>query len=109
MAIFEIPLRTDLTDYEFTINLDNANYVFRFLFNNRDNAWYFNISLPNGTPLILSTKVVVDWPLARRCRAKGHLPGLLVAQDASGKQVDAGIHDLGGRVKLFYFDLSELL
>ena len=43
MAIREIPLRNDLANYTFSIDLDNRPFKFEFKFNDRTGLWTFDI------------------------------------------------------------------
>lgn len=98
-----IPLRSDLTDYEFGITLDRINYVLRFVWNTRERAWYFDISTEDAEPIVMGSKLVVDAALARRSQDPRRPPGYLIAVDTSGRHADPGIADLGARVQLLYF------
>lgn len=103
-----IPLRTDLEDYDLSIALDGVVYTLRFLWNRRDSAWYMDVGDEDGVPILNSIKVVVDFPIGARCRDERWPPGLFLAVDTSTLRADAGLHELGDRVQLLYFERAEL-
>jgi hypothetical protein len=112
-----LPLRPDLANYSFQVELDSVTYGFRFFWNERDPAWVFSITDVNGNELASGIKVAVSWPLAKRFSYNTALPpGLLVALDTSGMHQDPGgptvtatgdlTSDLGNRVQILYFPVS---
>lgn len=107
MAIFKIPLRTDLTHYEFSITLDGVAYLLELRWNTREEAWYLDIRLEDKTDVVTGIKVVLGFPLGRRSQHAKRPPGILLALDTSGRDIEPGISDLGGRVELLYLDKAE--
>ncbi len=108
MAVYELPLRADLTHYDFETTLDGVAYVLELRWNVRDEAWYLDVRLADGTDVVVGVKVVLEWPLGTRSRHASRPPGQLVAFDTSGVRDEPKIDDLGSRVKLLYFDLAEV-
>jgi hypothetical protein len=108
MSVKNVPTRTDLTHYDFSMVLDGVTFVLEFRWNLREDAWYFDVRLDDGTNVANGVKVVVDWPLLRGLRSANRPLGEFVAFDTSGERRDAAIDDLGSRVKLYYFDAESL-
>jgi hypothetical protein len=104
-----LPLRPDLTHYDFGISLDGTSYLLELRWNTREEAWYLDIRLEDGTDVVLGIKVVVDFILGRRSQHPARPPGVFFAVDTSGRRQDPGISDLGARVQLLYFEAAELL
>lgn len=108
MSVIVIPTRTDLTHYEFSQVLDGVSYVLEFRWNIREESWYLDIRLDDGTRVASGVKIVTDWALLRGVRSASRPLGEFVAFDTSGNRQDPKIDNLGSVVKLFYFDASGL-
>jgi len=107
MSMFVLPLRTEFTHYSFVQTYDGISYNFELHYNTREEAWYLDLRLEDGTDIRTGIKVVVDFPLAKRSKHEKMLPGMLVCFDSSGKRLDPTIDDLGSRIRMLYFDESE--
>ena len=104
MAILTLPL-TNHPDAETVFTLEGVNYIFHTLYNERGGAWYLDVSLEDGTPLVASRKIVVKWPLMGvRETPDRSLPGWLFAFDTSGQDLDPTLDDLGTRVVMQYLE-----
>lgn len=108
MSVIQLPLRTDLTHYDFGITLDGVAYNFELRWNTRDEAWFLDLRLESGEAVYTGIRVVINWPLALRCRHESHPPGQLLAVDTSGKDAEPGIDDFGSRVLLLYYDAAQI-
>lgn len=96
--------------YTMTTALDGVEYLFEFRYNQRENAWYFSISLTDGTLLDAGVKVVCNRPILRRF-ANEHLPpGVLLAFANTTDKSTPGMGELGEdrRVTLVYYDADEV-
>lgn len=95
--------------YEQITQLDGREYLFRFLWCDRESAWYLYIYDQGNNPLALSIRLVVLSPLLRRFVDPRLPPGLLFCQDMTGQGKDIETaDDLGTRVLLAYADEAEL-
>ena len=103
-----IPLRNDLVDFDFQVELDGQTYGFRFLWNFREEKWFGSIFDADGQPIVEGVKAVVDWPWLRRYQDSRMPPGVLQFMDTTGEQADPGLEDLGSRTLLLYFAEGEL-
>lgn len=102
-----IPLRNDLPDYSFQIELDGKTYGLRLRLNQRDGSWYFDVRDAEDTVLVAGRRLVIGLPLLRRYTDERLPPGELLAVDSSGANEEAGPADLGARVRLFYRPRTE--
>jgi len=102
-----IPLTSTDASFKQTTALDGTNYVFVFRWNDRAQAWHFDLSTEDGTPIAMGIRVVVSWPLLRRCVSERRPPGELIAVDTTD-QGDPLRSDLGTRVVLTYIDAESV-
>lgn len=108
IVILDVASETDVDSFEQSHDLDGRSYVLRFDWNTRDESWNMNVSLPDGTLLAASRKLVVGVPLLRGL-VDARLPvGMLIAADLTDTGADPGHDDLGGRVVLMYLDAEYL-
>jgi hypothetical protein len=61
----------------------------------------------NGVRLLSGRRVVVSLPLLARLRDPRLPAGELTAVDTTGANADPGVNDLGGRVRLLYFERAD--
>lgn len=107
MTIHRIPTSQTLPDYTQSVTLDGTRYDFRFIWNQREEFWYFTISLDDEV-VVGSTKIVPDWPLLRRDMQTNQPPGELIAFDTTGVNETIAFGDLGQKVILYYGDAAEM-
>lgn len=107
MAILKIPTSQTLPDYTETVTLDGTRYDIRFIWNQREEYWYFTIST-NDELVIGSTKIVPNWPLLRREKDTDTPPGIIYAFDTTGNNGHIGFEDLGTKFILLYADEAEI-
>ena len=107
MAVLEIPTRSDIESYSFTIDLEQVTYGFAFHYNARMGVWLFDISSADGTILYSGIPIYVNQiPLARFVNPL--LPhGNILFIDTSGAELNPGESDLGTRVLMIYVDSTE--
>lgn len=97
-----LPTRTDYPHYEFEIDLEDVTFIFEFMWNGRDEAWYMSIFDVTKTPLLSGRKVVLGFPLLSRFRDPRLPKGEINAIDTTGSNIEPGLSDLGARVRLLY-------
>ncbi len=114
-----VPTSTTLSDYFQTTSLDGRDYVFRFLYNEREGTWFFSLFDEEGDPIVQSIKVIVQLPLLRLVVDERKPPGILLALDTQAPETDfssaskslardPGLFELGERVILLYFTEAEV-
>lgn len=65
-----MPLYSDAS-YSYIISLGTVSYIFQSYFNERANAWFFNLLLEDQTPLITGERLVPNYPLVHDYRLNG--------------------------------------
>lgn len=125
MAFLVVPTTVAFPEYTQRTVLEGREYVLRFIYNEREGAWYLDISDSDENPLMLGMKLVADWNLLRRATDARLPTGELYAVDLAGSDQsedvagrrailqiarDPGRNDLGddGRVELVYVDAAEV-
>lgn len=105
MAV-QIPVETDGSRaFAFLVELAEQDYLFNFYWSDENSAWFFDLRDGNAEPLRLGIRLILGEMLRRGGDAR--LPaGRLFAIDLSGDHVEAGLEDLGVRVKL-YFEATD--
>lgn len=113
-----IPTRTDLTNYELTVELDGVDFDLRFLWNDRDESWYLTITETQETsideetgekvPLLSGVPINIGVPLMRVLTSLDRPSGELLAFDTTGTGTAPGKTELGSRVLLYYLEAAEL-
>lgn len=87
--------------------LDGTTYTLSFAWNVRLGAWFVDVLNAQGdTVMIGGIRLVVDVPLVPNFTLR-QPTGWFIAKDTSGKGVDPGLDDLGGRVRLLYVSKSD--
>lgn len=98
--------------YSFTVTLENTPYVFDFFYAEREDRWYFSISLVDSTtPLVAGVKVVPTYDLLEPYRYMTSLPpGAIFALSNNGDDSPPGLSELGpsSRVSLYYLTADEI-
>lgn len=105
--MFEIPLRNDLPNFEFTFDLENDTFRFSFLWNERMQKWFFSILTSDGTAIIYRQPCFVNYLVLDRFKDERLPAGKIIFFDTSGKDIDPGRDDLGERVKMIYAESTE--
>lgn len=101
--------RTDVPFYRMEVELDAKSYVFDFAWNERLQAWFFNVLDAASLESILTgRRVVVGFPLWTRFRTPGLPPGDLSAIDTSDAGIDPLFAELGDRVLLVYTPAADI-
>lgn len=97
--------------YSMTVSLDGSDYLFEFRYNQRENCWYFDLSLTDGTLLVAGVKVVCSRALLKRFVDTRLPPGTLFAFANTTDDSPPGLTDLGEdrRVTLMYSPKDETL
>lgn len=96
--------------YTMTVPLDGSDYMLEFRYNQRENAWYFSVSLTDGTLLAAGIKVVCNRSLLSRFADTRLPPGILLAYANTTDASTPGMGELGQglRATLTYFDAAEV-
>lgn len=109
MSVLALPTYVD-PFYSYSIRLEGKSYVFEFSYNQREDTWFFNVALEDGTVLAQGVKVVCKINLLRKFADVRLPPGLLVALPNGNDASPPGLEELGEdrRVTLTYFTSDEV-
>jgi len=108
MAIYRIPLPQGVPQFTQQTLIDGVTFNIRIHWNEREEAWYFDLLDDENAPIVTGRKMVADWPLLHRS-VDARLPaGQFFTIDLTGNGIDPGLNDLDDRVVLQYFDAESM-
>lgn len=109
MSILAVPTADD-PFYTQVTDLDGTDYILEFRYSQREDAWYFSVSLNDETRLVSGVKIVCDVNLLGRFSDTRLPPGILmaIANEQDDNVPGMGELGIGKRVTLTYLDASEL-
>ena len=91
------------------VTLDGVEFVLRVRWNSRMQRWVLDLYDVAEAPLATNLVLNVGSGLLAAFGRRADFPaGELLAFDTSGAGAEAGIDDLGGRVRLYYVEAAEL-
>ncbi|MBW2672064.1 MAG: hypothetical protein JRD89_01445 [Deltaproteobacteria bacterium] len=103
-----IPITPGVPLATFSSKLDGVSYNFRLVYNGREGLFRISIATVDGAAIQAGRKIVTGFDLLRGNTHAARPPGLLMAIDTEGGDLDPGLDDLGGRVLLVYTPEAEL-
>lgn len=103
-----LPLLPGVPNYQFGTTLGDRAYIFDMRWNARAEAWYFDLSLDDGEVIAHGIKVVLGAILGRQIPDVRSPSGMLIAVDTTKTGREATLDDLGERVQIWFYDLTEL-
>ena len=103
-----LPLVPSIPNYRFSSVLDGTQYIFNVRWNVRDAAWYFDLMAEDETPIRSGIKIVLGTSLGASSTAAFFQNNILVALDLLNSSRDAGLDDLGTRVRVLWSSLDDL-
>lgn len=107
--MLDLPIEQNSSHFRFRTELDGATYTFEFRWNDRWDAWLMSIGDAEGNPVASGVRVVINMPLVSHLSDPRLPPGVLMAIDTTGQNLDAGYQDLGRRVPLMYTTAAEVI
>jgi len=102
MALVELPVRSDIPQYQFRIDLEGTVYTLRFKWNTRMERWIMDIADEQDNDLLNGIPVHSSVDLKQRFRQTTLPPGLFLAFDETGAVRNPDRDTFGNEVKLFY-------
>jgi hypothetical protein len=105
MAVREIVLDAAEPHFTTQVALDGVSWSLEFEWMEAPGAWFFTLYDAAGRAVVAGRRVVMDWPLTMRYRARNAPLGNLVFRDRSGGSAP-GRAELGQRCKLYYVDAA---
>lgn len=112
-----IPTQPDDPNYSISTNLDGTDYALTFRYSGRENCFYLDLYLTDGTLLCGGRKVVCSIPIWNQFNYDPRIPqGALIAQPVSGASDGPAGFDANGngelgdgrRVVLLYYSAAEV-
>lgn len=108
MAVLVVPTSQTLPSYRERVQFDGTAFQLRFRWNDRLQAWFFDVEDEDGAVLVYARRVVIDSLLLRQFRYVVGIPaGLITAFDTTLRDLPPLLDDFGTRVLLGYLDESE--
>lgn len=99
---------TDQLEYNQLVQLEGAEYLFRFLWSDREQSPYCDISDQDGNVLAAGIKLVLGQNLLDRFTDPTLPPGALILIDLSGKEQEiSAMSELGNRCPLIYITSDD--
>jgi hypothetical protein len=108
VATVQIPTRIDLGIYRMTVDLDGVSFVLRFVFNEREGFWYFDLADANDLPIRSGIKVVTGFSLTRLIRDLRRPPGEITVVDTTGQDREAELENLGDEILMNYTEAADV-
>lgn len=106
MALYEIPSRNDIPNYQYTIELDGEVFQLEFYFNQRDNRWFMSIRQEDGSAVLLGIPIVSGMLLIERFVMSGLPLGDVLPMDFEGGIEYPRRGDLGAGVQVMYNEIG---
>jgi hypothetical protein len=108
MTIYAIPSTPGVqSNWVQRTQLDGVDYLFRFLWSQRDGHWSIDVADQDGVAIASGVRLVTNWPLMRTCVDPRRPPGILAVMDTtSANDADPGFADLGSRFVLTYSSVT---
>lgn len=109
-----IPFVPSKPNYIFTTTITDDDgvpevYNFRVRWSASESGWYFDVRDADGKLIRAGIKIVLGAALGRTSNHKLFRNGCMMAFDTSGKGKDAGLDDMGTRVKVLRLTRAEAL
>lgn len=101
MATLELPVRSDVKAYSFSLELDGLLYTFRFRFNDRTGLWSMDIADSIDNDILNGVSLLINVPLIDVTKTLLP-PGEFILIDETGEDRNPGADDLGNDIKLLY-------
>lgn len=95
-------------NFYFVVELDGIEYQLYFKYNEREDAWYLDVSDTKGNAIRSGMKMVVNFPFMRTCMVSERPPGEFIALDTLTPPKDPGLADMDDRVVLVYEEEATL-
>lgn len=113
MARLTLPMPFDDGDEEFqySIAMDNREYILRFTYMGRQDSWYLSIFLPGEVPVHTGIRLVPLWVLNLRDRDPRMPAGILLCLRQDEQQTSITFEDMPDNFRVYRItgqDLKDL-
>lgn len=110
MPAVYLPLAPSNPHYGFSIDLAGVTYNLGLRWNARDSAWYMDVADADGRMVAAGLKLVIGQMVGARHVSVPNFPrGIFIVGDSSGRRLDAGLDDLGARVRVAFYSYTDMV
>ena len=102
MAIIQLPVNSDNSNYSFKVDLDDSTYMFRFRFNTRLDKWLMDIATEDEINLLVGIPLLPGTLLSSRFTDSRLPQGRLFIFNTVDENRECGRNDLGNDCLLLY-------
>lgn len=106
MATLNLPVRSDVKSYTFTIDLNGATFTLRFRYNERGGIWFMDVADAQDNGIVNGVPVQTNVDLLSQTIKESLPDGLFIPIDETGNERDAGENDLGNDIILLFQEAS---
>jgi len=104
----ELPFEPTIPFQTFGTTLDGTQYVINVRWNDRAQAWFFDLLTEGEEMIRAGIRIVLGTVLGGRSADDRMPAGMLKAVDLTETGTEATLDDLGVRVVVYFFTLEEL-
>lgn len=107
MATYEIGILPSVADQRLKVVLDGETFILRARWNASAGQWMLDVEDAAGV-ILAGIPMTLAMPYLRRYADRRLPRGELLIIDTSAQDLEAGLDDLGARVKLLYIEAADL-
>jgi len=102
MAILQLPVHSDIGNYEFKTDLEGTRFTFALRYNTRAARWIMDVKQSDGTILLAGLPLVLGTDLIGRFQDVNLPQGNLFLINLGSQYTECGRDDLGENCLLMY-------
>lgn len=102
MSVIQLPVRSDLPQYEFKVELDLVVYTLKYRWNERMSRWIMDVCNEQGEPIVMGIVLNTERDLTSRYKTYPIPQGFFIVIDETGNQTNPNRDNFGKEVKLLY-------
>lgn len=104
MALYNIPIDTDIKYQEKKLTLGGELFTFRFAFNQRASTWYIDIITSENETVVLNKPLVPNADILKFLDPNIAPPGFLFIISTVGRTIEMNGNNFGTEFLLIYAD-----
>ncbi len=104
-----IPLIPSDPNYEFSTTLNDVQFSFAIRWNSQDSAWYVDMADADDQLMVSGEKMVLGSFIGRKCTHPWFNDNVLMVVDTTLDELDAGLDDMGARIRFQHYTVLELV
>lgn len=102
MALIDLPVRFELPEHQFRIEIEGVVYTLRFRWNERTCNWVMDIADSEDNDIVNGLGVFSDIDIIGHIKNDNIPPGIFISYDETGQSRNPDRTTFGNEVKLFY-------